>query len=77
MGFPKQEYWSGLPFPPLGDHPDPGIKPMSPTLGGRFFTAEPLGKPHSKVTLLHMAYSLSLNFHHRDGFLYIRGPVAD
>ena len=74
MGFPKQEYWSGLPFPPLGDHPDPGIKPMSPVLAGRFFTAEPLGKPHPKVTLPHMAYSL--NFHHTDGFLYIRGPVA-
>ena len=28
-GFPRQEYWSGLPFPPLGDHLDPGIKPGS------------------------------------------------
>ena len=27
MGFPRQEYWSGLPFPPPGDLPDPGIKP--------------------------------------------------
>ena len=31
MGFPRQEYWSGLPFPP-GDLPDPGIKPSSPAL---------------------------------------------
>ena len=41
MGFPRQEYWSGLPFPPPGDLPDPGIEPMSlkaPTLGGGFFT---------------------------------------
>ena len=41
MGFPKQEYWSGLPFPVPGDLPDPGIKPMSlasPALAGRFFT---------------------------------------
>ena len=41
MGFPKQEYWSGLPCPPLGDLPDPGIKPaspMSPALAGWFFT---------------------------------------
>ena len=41
MGFPRQEYWSGLPFPAPGDLPNPGIKPeslMSPTLAGRFFT---------------------------------------
>ena len=30
MGFPSQEYWSGLPFPPPGDLPDPGIKPVPP-----------------------------------------------
>ena len=47
MGFPGQEYWSGLPFPPLGDLPDPGIKLASlrfPALAGRFFTTAPLGK---------------------------------
>ena len=32
MGFSKQEYWSGLPFPPPGDLPDPGIEPVSPTM---------------------------------------------
>ena len=40
MGFPRQEYWSGLPFPPPGDLPDPGIEPktlMSPALAGGFF----------------------------------------
>ena len=40
-GFSRQEYWSGLPFPPLGDLPDPGIEPevlMCPALAGRFFT---------------------------------------
>ena len=50
MGFPRQEYWSGLPFPSLGDLPDPGIKPMSPephVLAGRFFTTEPPGKPNT------------------------------
>ena len=41
----RQEYWSGLPFPPPGDLPDPGIQPASPELAGRFFTIEPLGKP--------------------------------
>ena len=42
MGFPSQEYWSGLSFPSPGDLPDPGIKPTSPALAGRFFTSEPL-----------------------------------
>ena len=32
MGFSRQEFWSGLPFPSPGDLPDPGIKPMSPAL---------------------------------------------
>ena len=32
MGFSRQEYWSGLPFPSPGDLPNPGIKPGSPTL---------------------------------------------
>ena len=45
MGFPRQEYWNGLPFPPPGDFPNPGIKPPSPTLAGTFFTTEPPGKP--------------------------------
>ena len=42
LGFSSQEYWSGLPCPPPGDLPDPGIKPtslMSPALAGGFFTA--------------------------------------
>ena len=41
MGFSRQEYWSGLSFPPPGDLPDPGIKSTSltsPALAGRFFT---------------------------------------
>ena len=41
MGFSRQEYWTGLPCPPPGDLPDPGIKPMSlmlPALAGGFFT---------------------------------------
>ena len=48
MGFSRQEYWSGLPFPPAGNLPDPGIKPISPVssaLVGRFFTTVPSGKP--------------------------------
>ena len=45
MGFPRQEYWSGLACPPPGDLPDPGIEPTSPGLIGGFFTIEPPGKP--------------------------------
>ena len=45
MGFPRQEYWSGLSFRYPGALPDPGIEPMSPALSGGFFTAEPPGKP--------------------------------
>ena len=50
MGFRWPEYWSGLPFPNPGDLPDPGIKPTSPVLAGRFFTTSaPPGKPPSTV----------------------------
>ena len=45
MGFSRQEYWSGLPCPPAGDLPDPGIEPVPPVLAGGFFTNEPPGKP--------------------------------
>ena len=41
MGFSRQEYWSGLPCPPSGNLPNPGIEPASlasPALAGRFFT---------------------------------------
>ena len=40
MGFPRQKYQSGLPFPSSWDRPDPGIKPISPALTGRCFTTE-------------------------------------
>ena len=41
MGFSRQEYWSGLPFPSSGDLPDPGIKPRSPALQADALTSEP------------------------------------
>ena len=44
VGFPRQEYWSGLPFSSPGDLPDPGIEPEVPALAGGFFTLEPLEK---------------------------------
>ena len=45
MGFSRQKYWSGLPFPSPGDLPDPGIEPRSPTLQADTLTSEPPGKP--------------------------------
>ena len=51
MGFPKQVYWSGLPFPSPGDLPDPGLEPIS-YLAGEFFTTEPPGKPTDRIQLL-------------------------
>ena len=46
IGFSRQEYWSGLPFPPPGDLADPVIEPSSAALAGRFFTTEPPSLPH-------------------------------
>ena len=50
MEFSRQEYWSGLPFPPLGDLPEPGMEPeslMSLALTGGFFTTSATWKPIS------------------------------
>ena len=49
MGFPRQEYWIGFPFPSPGDLPDPGIKPVSPALAGGSFTSKLPGKPLTTV----------------------------
>ena len=49
MGFSRQEYWRGLPFPSPGDLLKPGIEPtspVSPALAGGFFTTEPRGKSY-------------------------------
>ena len=45
MGFPRQEYWNGLPVPSPGDHPNLGTEAASPALASRCFTTEPYGKP--------------------------------
>ena len=48
MGFPRQEYWNGLPFPLPGDLPEPGIEPVSlpsPALAGGFLSLAPSEKP--------------------------------
>ena len=48
VGFPRHEYWSGLPFSTLGELPDPGVESVSPAslaLAGGFFTTEPQAEP--------------------------------
>ena len=62
MGFPRQEYWSGLPFPSPGNLLDPWFEPTSPAFAGRFFTTKPPGKrlelePHF---MLHKIFHFSL-----------------
>ena len=55
MGFYRQEYWSGLPFPSPGDLPNPGIEPGSPTLQADALTSELLGKqecPNHRIIAL-------------------------
>ena len=70
MGFSRQEYWSRLPFFPPGDIPDWGIKPVSPIsyTAGRFFTAEPLGKPEVVVK---SCFVLFFSFCHWESLKYI------
>ena len=55
IGFSRQEYWSGLPCPPPGDLPDPGIKQaslLSPALAGRFFTTSTTREAPSQIPLV-------------------------
>ena len=65
MGFPRQEYWSGLPFPAPGDLPDPGIEPVSPALAGGLFTTEPPGK-----TIFSLMYQNILTLSLAPNFLF-------
>ena len=62
MGFPRKEYWNGLPFPSPGDLPDSGIEPVSlvsPALTYGLFTTEPLGKPTKYLEKFSSVQSLS------------------
>ena len=52
MGFSRQEYWSGLPFPSPGDLPNPGTEPGSPSLEADALTSEPPGKIKSETNQL-------------------------
>ena len=52
MGFSRQEYWNGLPFPSPGDLPDPGIELESPTLEADTLTSEPPGKASKMLVVI-------------------------
>ena len=54
VGFSRQEYWSGLPFPSPGDLPDPGIEPGFPALEADALTSEPPGKLSNEAKDLNM-----------------------
>ena len=61
LGFSRQEYWSGLPFPTPGDPPDPGIEPtssVSPALVGGFFITEPPGKSYLRPCCALLSHSV-------------------
>ena len=62
MGFSRQEYWSGLPFPSPRDHANPGVKPRSPSLQAGALPFELLGKPKALgAGNLSVLYRSSLN----------------
>ena len=60
MGFSRQEYWSGLPFPFPGDLPDPGIEPGFPALEADSLTSEPPGKPTHLLKRLSFSHFIFL-----------------
>ena len=64
MGLPRQEYWSGLPFPSSGDFSNPGTEPASPAsppLASRFATIELPGKPQLKNTFNKICVQIKYN----------------
>ena len=63
MGFSRQEYWSGLPFPSLGDLPNPGIEPESPALQADFLPSELPRKPdHCIIDVKNLSMELVLAY---------------
>ena len=74
VGFSRQEYWSGLPFPSPGDLPNPGIEPGSPALQTDALPSEPLGKPQTLMSTL-MYYSVNIKVKRAQGpTSYVKDP---
>ena len=76
MGFSRQEHWSGLPFPSLGDLPDPGVKPGSSALQADSLPSEPPGKPSGRFkderTVLNSDLSLHYHVFYNKNFVSIK-----
>ena len=68
MGFSRQEYWSGLPFPSPGDLPDPGIESGSPALEADVLTSE----PPRKITFFTYLQYLLLSLEYPPYFIYLK-----
>ena len=62
MGFPKQEYWSGLPVPSLGDLPNPGIEPMSPAVQADYLPQSHQGSPSTLIDTIQISFGDSSSF---------------
>ena len=78
MEFPRQEYWSGLPFP--GDLPDPGIKPAAPALAGAFSATESPGNPDFSLCYIGILTCFGvfhLNLNKQASNLLIAHPASD
>ena len=76
VGFPRQEYWSGLPFPSPGDLPDPGIEPGSPALQADSLPFEPPGIILLVIILLYWNVGLS-DVNHTWGYRRSRHTAAE
>ena len=74
LGFFRQEYWSGLPFPSPGDLPNPGIEPRSAMLGVDSLPTEPPGKPskNTRVGNLSLLQRIFLTQESNQGLLHCR-----
>ena len=57
MGFSRQEYWSGVPFPSPGDLPNPGIEPRSPAFQAYSLPYEPQGRPFLPIKMKRRKFS--------------------
>ena len=60
MGFSRQEHWSGLPCPPPGDLPNPGIEPRSPTLQADSLPSEPPGKFNRVLVSFYVEWGINI-----------------
>ena len=78
MGFPRQDYWSGLPFHLLGDLPDPGIQPvslMSPALAGGFFMLSHQRSPNLDLALSFFSQAKSQGLHGTLCFISLKDHI--